>query len=101
MGFCSAGRDSAGTFNNVLITVRDAAGATGSGTFSITINSLPTLGTPAPTQWTVNQPNYPGSIAISNGTGPLTISAQLVFLDTSNYPLGNLKFSFPPEVLAG
>jgi hypothetical protein len=44
--------------------------------YSFTINPAPTLGTLAPTQWTVNQANYPGSIAISNGTGPFTVSAQ-------------------------
>ena len=71
-----------GTFNNVQLTVQDATGTTTSGTFTITINAAPTLGSLAPTQWTVNQSGYTGAIAISNGTGPFTVSAQ------SNLPTG-------------
>ena len=71
-----------GTFNNVQLTVKDAAGATVSGTFTITINAAPTLGSLAPTQWTVNQAGYTGSIPVSSGTGPFTVSAQ------SNLPTG-------------
>jgi Putative Ig domain/NHL repeat len=58
-----------GTFNNVQLTVQDAAGATASGTFSITINPAPTLGSLSQTQWTINQPGYSGAIGITGGTG--------------------------------
>src|SRR4029077_6067048 len=57
-----------GTFNNISVTVTDAAGATASGTFAITINAAPTLGTLSTTQWTNSQPGYSGTIAISGGT---------------------------------
>ena len=89
-----------GIFNNVQPTVKDAAGATTSGTFTITINAAPTLGSLAPTQWTVNQSGYTGSIPVSNGTGPLTVHAQ------SNLPTGltatitgtNVTFTGTPTV---
>jgi sugar lactone lactonase YvrE len=72
----------AGTFSNVSVSVRDAAGAVASGTFSLTINPAPTLGSLAPSQWTVGQSGYTGAIPISGGTGPLVVSAQ------SNLPPG-------------
>ncbi len=58
----------AGTFNNINIGVTDAAGATATGTFTITINAAPTLGTLSNTAWTVNQAGYSGTIGITGGT---------------------------------
>jgi sugar lactone lactonase YvrE len=72
----------AGTYGNVGISVTDAAGVTASGTYSITINAAPALGTLAPAQWTVGRPGYPGTIPVSGGTGTLTLTAQ------SNLPPG-------------
>ena len=50
--------------------MQDASGATVSGTFSITLNAAPTLGTLSPSTWTANQSGYSGHIALSGGTGP-------------------------------
>src|SRR5262249_44496802 len=71
-----------GTYGNVGITVVDAAGASASRTFSITINAAPALGTLAPTHWTAGQTGYTRVIPLSGGTGTLTVSAQ------SNLPPG-------------
>ena len=59
-----------GTYGNVAVAVHDAAGATATSTFSITINPAATLGAPSATAWTVNQPGFSSSITISGGTGP-------------------------------
>jgi hypothetical protein len=72
----------AGTYGNVTLSVKDATGAAGSGTFTITINVAPTLGTLTPAQWTDGVPGYPGAIPVSGGTGAFTVSAQ------SNLPAG-------------
>ena len=50
-----------GTFGNVSVSVHDSAGATATGTFSITVNPVATLGAPSSSAWTVNQPGYSGS----------------------------------------
>ncbi len=60
----------AGTYRNVQLTVRDSAGATSAGTFSITVNAAPTLGTLSSTAWTVNQTGFSGTMGIAAGTGP-------------------------------
>lgn len=59
------------------VDVTDAAGATVRGSFTLTINVPPALGTLAPTQWTVGRAGYTGAIPLSGGTGALTVSAQL------------------------
>ena len=48
--------------------MQDAAGASSTGTYSITVNAAPTLGTLSSTQWTVNQAGYSGTIGITDGT---------------------------------
>src|SRR5262249_23137747 len=53
-------------------TVQDSAGATVSGTFSITVNAAPTLGALSPSIWTLNQPGYSGTITVAGGTGPFS-----------------------------
>jgi hypothetical protein len=58
----------AGTFDNINVSVTDAAGATSTGTYPITINAVPTLGSLSVTQWTENQAGYSGTIAITGGT---------------------------------
>jgi sugar lactone lactonase YvrE len=60
----------AGTYSNLQLTVKDAAGATSTGTFSITVNGAPTLGSLSSAAWTVNQAGFTGTIAITGGTGP-------------------------------
>jgi hypothetical protein len=57
-----------GTSTNVTIGIRDGAGATVSRTYSITINPPATLSNLSVTQWTANEPSYPGTILISGGT---------------------------------
>src|SRR5262249_29887405 len=58
------------------VSVTDTAGGTLTQDYSITIHPAPTLGALAPTQWTVQQAGYTGAIAISDGTGPFTLSTQ-------------------------
>ena len=66
-----------GSTTQYWVQISDASGATvNSNTATITVNADPTLGSLAPTQWTVNQAGYTGAIAISNGTGPFTVSAS-------------------------
>ena len=58
-----------GTFNDIEVKVQDGHGDSGSGTYSLTINPGVTLGPLNPTEWTVNEPNYDGTIPFSGGTG--------------------------------
>src|SRR5262249_14091054 len=60
----------AGTFANGSVTVQDATGATATGTYSITINAVPTLGTLSSSAWTVNQAGFSSTLTISAGTVP-------------------------------
>src|SRR5262249_16810709 len=60
----------AGTFGNVQVTVRDFTGATGTGTFSVTINPTPALGSLSSSAWTVNQPAFSAPIRTPGRTGP-------------------------------
>ena len=56
------------------ITIRDAAGASIAKTFAIKINAALALGKLTTTQWTVNKPDFPGTLAIAGGTGSFVIS---------------------------
>ncbi len=61
----------AGTFS-IGLSVEDANGGasgTGTDTLTVTAGSDLTLGNLAPTQWTVNNPGYSGSISVSGGNG--------------------------------
>jgi sugar lactone lactonase YvrE len=58
-----------GTYSNVHLTVLDAAGATSTGTYSISINSAPTMGSPSNTLWTANQFGA-STITVTGGTAP-------------------------------
>ncbi len=60
---------------SVTVTVVDAVGVTATRTYSLTINSPPTIGTTALPEWTVNQPNYNATVSASSGTPPYTWSA--------------------------
>jgi hypothetical protein len=67
----------AGTFSNAQVKVDDTTGAATTGTYSLTINPAPTLGSLSTTAWTLNQPGYSGTIGIAGGTAPfsgLTVS---------------------------
>src|SRR5262249_47352995 len=72
----------AGSFNNINVSATDAAGATASATYPLTINAAPSLGSLTSSQWTVGQLGYTGTIPVSGGTGSLTLSAQ------ANLPTG-------------
>jgi hypothetical protein len=61
----------AGTYSNIQLTVQDTTGATSTGTYSITINPVPTLGVLSTTAWTANQPGFSSTVNIVGGTGPL------------------------------
>jgi hypothetical protein len=65
----------AGTFPSGSVTVKDSAGASVTQTFSITIIPAPTVGGLTQTQWTVNQPGFTGTLAVTNGTSPFTLFA--------------------------
>src|SRR4029077_12620033 len=65
-----------GTYSDTT-TIRGVSGAPfSSHTYSITINATPTLGTLSSNQWTVGGAGFSGTIPVSGGTGPLTVSAQ-------------------------
>ena len=77
-----------GTFSNVNVSVKDSTGTLASQTYTITVNAAPAMGTLSPTQWSVGAWGYPGTIAISFGTAPFTLSAQ------ANLPTGLM----PPAI---
>src|SRR5262249_45032107 len=58
-----------GTYNNVQLTVVDAAGAMSSATYAITISSAPTMGSASNTLWTANQFGV-STITVVGGTTP-------------------------------
>ena len=59
-----------GTFNNVQIGITDTAGATASGTYTITINAAPTISNLTTPAWTKGKSGFTGTMTISNGTPP-------------------------------
>ncbi len=67
---------SAGTFASGSVTVKDSTGATATDSFSVTINPALSFGSLSVTSWTVNQAGFSGTIAVSGGSGPYSITAQ-------------------------
>jgi hypothetical protein len=65
-----------GTFGSGSVTVKDASGATATANFSVTINPALAFGSLSVTSWTVNQPGFSGTIAVSGGTTPYILFAQ-------------------------
>ncbi|MSQ94280.1 MAG: hypothetical protein EXR98_06955 [Gemmataceae bacterium] len=63
----------AGTFGGGQVTIHDAAGATATKTFGITINPAPTVGNLSLTQWTAGQPGFNGVMTVAGGTGGLSV----------------------------
>lgn len=61
-----------GTFNGSIV-VQDNLGAKVTKTFTINITG-PTVGNLTAGVWTVDQPGFTGTMAVSGGTGPYTIS---------------------------
>jgi streptogramin lyase len=62
-----------GTFAG-SITIRDAAGMSVATTFTIVVNPPPSVTGLTQTEWTVYQPDFPGTMTVSGGTGSLTIA---------------------------
>ncbi len=62
--------------SSVTITMTDAAGATASRTYSLTINVAPTITPGSLPNWTVNQPNYNATVSASGGTTPYSWSVS-------------------------
>lgn len=58
------------------VTLKDAAGATITKTFSITINATPTINTLSATQWTIGRSGFSGTMSVAGGTGGLTIASS-------------------------
>ena len=65
-----------GNYSNINVSVKDSTGTLASHTYTITVNAAPALGTLSPTQWSVGAWGYPGTIPISFGTGPFSLTAQ-------------------------
>ena len=66
----------AGTFASGSVTIKDSTGATATDSFSLTINPALSFGSLSVTSWTVNQAGFPGTIALSGGTGSYSLTAQ-------------------------
>jgi len=64
------------TFAAGSITIRDAAGASATKTFSITINPAPAFGNLTATQWTAGLSGFAGAMTVSGGTGGLSIASS-------------------------
>ncbi len=64
----------AGTYT-VGVTIHDAAGASVTKTFRITINHIVTIGTLTASQWTTDMPGFNGMLTVSGGTGGYAIAA--------------------------
>ncbi len=60
----------AGTYNNIQLSIADTTGATSTATYSLTINPAPTLGALSSTVWTANQAGFSGTVSVSGGTTP-------------------------------
>jgi hypothetical protein len=68
-----SGTPSAAGTVNFSVTVQDAAGATVTNSYALSVVNL-ALGALTPAQTTAGQ-SYSGTIAISNGTGPITLQS--------------------------
>jgi streptogramin lyase len=65
----------AGTFAG-SVTLHDALGAAITRTFNITINPNPAIGNLTTTQWTAGKSGFTGTMAISPGTAPFTVTGS-------------------------
>ncbi len=93
----------AGSFASASVTVADADGATTTQTFAITINAAPTLSQLNVLQWTAGMPGYTGSVTITGGTGPYTISS-FAYLPFTAAVSGNTVYfagTAPPRTYTG
>ena len=68
--------NAAGVFASGSVTIKDSSGAAATDSFSITIDPLISFGALTVSSWTVNQAGFTGTIAVSGGTGPYTLTAQ-------------------------
>jgi hypothetical protein len=84
----------AGIFNNATLSVQDAAGLTGSLTFSLTVNAAPTFGSLTIAQWPVEVRNYTGYIPVNGGTGPFTLVGQSNLPPGLSAVMGGIDVSF-------
>jgi hypothetical protein len=73
-GLLSGTPTAAGT-TSFTVTVTDAAGATASQTYTLTVNAAPAITTASVPSWTISQP-YSQAIATSGGTGSLSFSVS-------------------------
>jgi streptogramin lyase len=91
----------AGVFSAGSVTLHDAAGATITKTFSITINAAPTIAAPNATQWTTGRSGFNGIMTAAGGTGGLSIAASTGLPNGLSIVLaGNtLSFSGTPSVV--
>ncbi len=62
-----------GTFSDIAVSLEDSNGDKGSGTESLTINAPAiSIGNLTPAEWTLHEPGYDGTIAVSGGSGTYT-----------------------------
>jgi hypothetical protein len=64
------------SFTSGSVTIKDAAGASVTKTFGITINPPLVIGHPNMAQWTVGQVGFTGVMTVSGGTGGLSIASS-------------------------
>jgi streptogramin lyase len=91
----------ASVFSAGSVTLHDAAGASITKTFSITINAAPTISSLTASQWTTGRYNFNGAMTTAGGTGGLSIFA------TTGLPTGlalgltgsTLSFTGAPSVV--
>src|SRR5208282_2740871 len=64
------------------VTATDTVGASGSQSYTVTINSAPVITTTTLANWTVNQPGYSQTISATGGTGAYSFSRTAGALPT-------------------
>lgn len=67
---------SAGNYAGGTVTIHDAAGASVTKTFSITINAAPTIAALSATQWTLGRTGFNGIMSAAGGTGSFSIASM-------------------------
>ena len=84
----------AGVFSAGSVTIHDAAGASVTRTFSITINAAPTIASLSATQWTIGRVGFNGTMTVAGGTGGLSITSATGLPTGLTLGLSGGKLSF-------
>lgn len=89
-----SGTPTAGGPFTFTLTATDTLGATGSASYTVTINAAPSVTTTTLSAWTINHPGYSQTLARSGGTAPFTWS-------TSVLPPAGLSLNATTGVISG